>query len=55
MVADPTSVQLNFEWRFFGFAPGYGVVAQQGDGSLKISIFDIGNALQDSFSVGPNS
>jgi hypothetical protein len=33
---------------------GYAVVDQQGDGTLKVSVYDISNALQDSWSVGPN-
>jgi hypothetical protein len=33
---------------------GYAIVDQQGDGTLKVSVYDITNALQDSWSVGPN-
>jgi hypothetical protein len=33
---------------------GYALVDQQGDGQLKVSVYDVANALQDSWSVGPN-
>ena len=33
---------------------GYAVVDQQSNGDLKVSVYDTGNVLQDSWSVGPN-
>jgi hypothetical protein len=30
------------------------IVDQQGDGTLKVSVYDVANTLQDSWSVGPN-
>jgi hypothetical protein len=30
------------------------LVDQQSNGELKVTVYDIGNALQDSWSVGPN-
>ncbi len=33
---------------------GYALIDQQADGHLKVTVYDIGNALQDSWSVGPN-
>jgi hypothetical protein len=33
---------------------GYALVDQQGDGTLKVTVYDVANALHDSWSVGPN-
>jgi hypothetical protein len=33
---------------------GYGIIDQQGSGQLKVTIYDLGDVQQDSWSVGPN-